>query len=308
MTNVNAHDVDVAAIAPEALAAFEEAMASARDAVDPLLYGLARARMAMLLRIDPPTSDTPIAAGKHGALATWPTSPVFTTTDRACLDLAEQFVLDVSAVSDRQRDTLTAALGDDTASFVQGLYVADFELRLRGAFRQLFGVDPLTVDPPPTSVALWPALEAMLTAIARLSAVDPMTTELVRLRGARTHNCRFCRSLRNVRAVDGGGDETTFDKIDDYERSDLDDRHKVALRLTDAIIWQPGAFPDGLVDQVHALFPAQQAVEIVLDVARNALNKYAVTMGIDGEGVGDELAYYDTDADGELVYGLTPGR
>jgi alkylhydroperoxidase family enzyme len=90
---------------------------------------------------------------------------------------------------------------------------------------------------------LWPALEAMLPEIARLSALDPFTTELVRLRGARAHNCRMCKSLRNVRAVESGGDEATFDKIDLYERSDLAERHKVALRLADAMLWTPARIP-----------------------------------------------------------------
>jgi alkylhydroperoxidase family enzyme len=307
MTHVDARRVDVSAIAPDAFAAFEEAMSSARTAVNPELYGLVRARMATLLRIEPPSADTSAPADKLLALAAWPTSPTFSDVERTCLDLAEQFVIDVSAISDDQRAALAAALGDSAGPFLQTLYVVDFELRLRASFRQLFGTDPLADRPGPTSLELWPALEAMLTAIARLTALDPMTTELVRLRGARIHNCRFCQSLRNVRAVDSGGDETMFDKIDVFEQSDLEERHKVALRLTDAVIWRPAAFADGLVDQVHEHYRPEQVVEIVLDVARNALNKFAVAMGTDGEGVGDELAYYDTDANGDLVYGLTPG-
>jgi alkylhydroperoxidase family enzyme len=136
--------------------------------------------------------------------------------------------------------------------------------------------------------------------------VDPFTTELVRLRGARAHDCRMCKSLRNVRAVESGGDEATFDKIDLYERSDLAERHKVALRLVDAMLWTPGSFPADLADQVRAHYSREQQVELVLDVARNALNKFAVAMGVDGVGVGEGIGYYDTDERGELVYGLSP--
>lgn len=145
----------------------------------------------------------------------------------------------------------------------------------------------------------------MLVAIAKLSAVDPMTTELVRLRGARFHNCRFCQSVRNVRAADEAGDDTFFDQVDRYETSDLTVAQKTALRLTDAIYFSPARFPDGLITTVHQHFEPTQVMEIVLDIARNALNKSAVALGVDGAGVGPELHYYDTAASGELIYGLS---
>jgi alkylhydroperoxidase family enzyme len=264
-------------------------MASARAAVEPdELYALARARIASALDLG--AADAPGDA--HGA----------------CLAFAEQFALDVSAVTQQQRAALMAELGAAAAPFVQALYAIDFELRLRCAFQQLFGSDPLPAEPTVAPAPLWPALEAMLPEIARLSSLDPFTSEVVRLRGARAHNCRVCQSLRNARAVESGGDEATFDKIDLYERSDLPERHKVALRLVDAMLWTPSEFPAGLVDQVREHFSPEQQMELALDVARNALNKFAVAMGVDGIGVGEGIGYYDTDERGELVYGLTPQR
>ena len=103
-----------------------------------------------------------------------------------------------------------------------------------------------------------------------------------------------------------GGGESTFEKIDAFERSDLAERHKVALRLADAVLVSPLDFPRGLADQVHEHFAPEQIVELLLDIARNALNKFAVAMGVDGVGVGEGIAYYDTDERGELVYGLSP--
>ncbi len=303
----SAPTVDVRGIAPDAFAAFEVVLSSAKAAVDPALYELTRARVATLLGLDlPPRNSISPDAEKLDALPSWPSSPLFSDRDRACLAFAEQFVLDVSLVSEEQRAELRAALGADAAAFAQALYAIDFELRVRAAFVQLFGADPLPSEPTAAPEKLWPALEAMMPLIARLATLDPMTTELIRLRGARAHQCRFCNSLRNVRAVESGGDETLFDKLDVYEDSDLADRHKVALRLVDALLWRPDAFPDGLVAAAHAHFSAEQVVEIVLDVARNALNKFAVAMGVDGIGVGDGLGYYDVDERGELVYGLTP--
>lgn len=277
--------MDLPATAARPLAAFEVVMASARAAVEPGLYTQARSRIASALDF----------AAPHPGDA-----------DPACLAFAEQFALDVSAITPEQRGALIAALGAKAAPFVQALYAIDFELRLRATFEELFGGDPLPAEPVVHPRELWPALEAMLPEIARLSALDPFTTELVRLRGARAHNCRMCKSLRNVRAVESGGDEATFDKIDLYERSDLAERHKVALRLADAMLWTPARFPEGLVDSVRAHFTPEQQLELVLDVARNALNKFAVAMDADGIGVGKGIGYYDTDERGELVYGLTP--
>jgi alkylhydroperoxidase family enzyme len=297
-------EIDAAAIAPEAFDAFAVVMASARASVDPDLYALARARIATLLGIA--AGDVrPELAEKLRALPSWPKSPLFTERERACLAFAEQFVLDVSAVTAEQRAELAAALGGGTAAFVQTLYAIDFELRVRAAFTQLFAADPLA-RPGAAAGPLWPALEAMMPLIARLTALDPLTSELVRLRGARIHSCRFCKSLRNVRAFEQGGGEPAFDKIDAYERSDLAERHKVALRLVDAVLTQPAAFPSGLVAALRGCFTPEQIVELVLDIARNALNKFAVAMDVDGVGVAEGIAFYDTDARGELVYGLSP--
>ena len=108
--------------------------------------------------------------------------------------------------------------------------------------------------------------------------------------------------------MQGGADESTFDQVDDYERSSLSERHKVALRLTDAMLWQPTSYPPGLVEQVHASFSADESLEIVLDVARNAANKIAVAFGADQANVAEGVEFYDVDERGELIYGLDPGR
>ena len=301
MTSAPGREIDVRAIAPDAFGAFEKVIASARASVDPELYAIVRARIATLLGI---AGEAP-ADDRQRALPQWPDSPLFTERDRACLAFAEQFVLDVSSVSAEQRAALASALGAGAAAFAQTLYAIDFELRLRAAFGQLFGADPLAAHPAAAPRALWPALEAMLPVIARRASLDPLTSELVRLRGARIHSCRMCKSLRNVRAFTQGGGESTFDRIDFYERSDLAEPHKVALRLTDAILSQPAAFPAGLAAQVRTHYTPEQTVELVLDVARNGLNKFAVAMGVDGVGVGEGIGYYDTDERGDLVYGLS---
>jgi alkylhydroperoxidase family enzyme len=223
----------------------------------------------------------------------------------ACADYAEQFVVDVASLTDGQRAALADVLGPAAFDFVQALWVDDFGGRVDRAWAQLFGVGPVPAPADgPRPVELWPTIDAFLKAVARLQALDPVTTELVRLRGARAHDCRLCKSLRSVRAVDSGADEQTFDAVDRYEQSDLDERHKVALRLTDALIWQPAAYPPGLADAVRAWFAPGEAVELVLDVMRNGANKIAVALGADAAHVTEGVEYYDVDDEGELIYGL----
>src|SRR3954447_2917983 len=157
---------ELRAIAPEAFAAFDVVLASAH-AHGPL------AAMA--------------GANVAGALGDETVDAV--ATDPAIATFASQFVVDVGAITDDSRQAATSALLADAFEFVQLLYVFDWSTRLRYACRQLFDVDPLTGDAQPES-SLWKALEAMFTTVARLRALDPLTTELVRLRGARAHRCR----------------------------------------------------------------------------------------------------------------------
>jgi alkylhydroperoxidase family enzyme len=232
-------------------------------------------------------------------------------TERSCAEAIEQFIIDVSALSDGQRDAVFTALGPRAYPFFQVLYVRDFDFRFRAALRQLFAesADPPPAPEPGQAAAaeppdLWPALDLFLTDVAALDALDPVTTELIRLRGARAHNCRICQSRREVAAINRGADESTFDKIDFFETSDLDERYKVALRLTDAVLWQPAAYPDGLVEQVRATFSPEETVEMVLDLTRNAANKVAVALQADQPLVPVGVEYFSVERDGTLAYGL----
>lgn len=302
--------VELRALAPEAFDTFDRVLAGLPAAVPARLGELSRLRITMLLdgRQDAVPALAPLGDDEVRCLSVWPTSLHYDTVDRAVLELTEQFVIDVSGVTDDQRSRCLGDLGDAAFGVVQGIYVMDHGLRVRAALRQLFGVPhgaARVVEPP--SAALWDGLDEWMRAVARLRALDPLTTELVRLRGARAHDCRLCRSLRSVRAVEAGADEGVFDQIDRYESSDLAERHKVALRLTDAMLWSPTRFPDGLVEQVRSELSGAEALEVVLDVARNAANKIAVTFGADEPNVAEGLEYYDVDERGELVYGLHPG-
>ena len=220
----------------------------------------------------------------------------------ACLTFAEQFVVDVSAISDAQRAAMVTAMGNDAFLFVQSVYVNDVFTRARLGLARLFA----TAMPPVTGEAvqperLWPELERFMAAVARLDRLEPLLTELIRLHGARVHECRLCQSRVSVKALDLAGDlallRTAFDATEDR----FTDRQRVAILLTDALVTQPSSIDDALVRHVHEHFDAAEVVEIVLDVARNAANKIAVAFGADAPNVTEGVEYFDLDAAGEVI-------
>ncbi len=99
-----------------------------------------------------------------------------------------------------------------------------------------------------------------LPTVARQRALDALTAEVVRLRGATQHNCRLCKSLRETTALDAGGSETLYGDIEKFEASaQLTERHKAALRYVDALIWSPSRIDDGVAAGVRAHFSDAEA-------------------------------------------------
>ena len=118
--------------------------------------------------------------------------------------------------------------------------------------------------------------------VMRSRHLDAVTTELVRLRCARQHDCRICQSLRLDEARDAGADDSVLAQIDHFETSDLAERHKVALRLVDAVIWRPSDISDELARQAHAHFTDEEIAELLLDITKWSTQKIHVTLGTDG--------------------------
>ena len=141
-------------------------------------------------------------------------------------------------------------------------------------------------------------LNAYQAAVVRGSALDPVTTELVRLRCARTHHCRICQTLRLADARAAGVDETMTAKVDFYERSDLPERAKVALRVTDAFITRPDLLSDVAAGQARASFGPAELASLCLDITKWSTQKINVALGTDGA---DQLV---TDADGVALFGF----
>jgi alkylhydroperoxidase family enzyme len=229
-------------------------------------------------------------------------------TEAVVAEFAEQFSVDVSAITREQRSRLWKQLGDSAFSAVVAMYIADFVPRVRAGLEAL-GVGseylawvwgPIPWDHSDPSDAVF---NDFLPAVARMRALDPVTSELVRLRGAAQHNCRLCKSLREGTALDAGGSETLYSDIERYETSKLlDERAKAALRYADALIWTPAHLVADVAAEVRACFSEAEAVELTFDVMRNASNKVAVSLGGDAARVERGTERYLLDADGQTVF------
>jgi alkylhydroperoxidase family enzyme len=306
-------DVDpLLQFAPEASTVIARLMTNLWGVTDPELLELVQARISQLLRNESVRQGDGVPSARLAALPQWPTSPLFSDADRAVLGFAEQFIMDVAGVSAEQRSSLGQHLDPaELGGFVMALYLLDYGQRTQMALDRLFpgsqsaaftAAAAASAAPPARGLSVQGDVDALLMAIARLNSIDMVTTEVVRLRGARRHNCRICQSTRSVKALDAGADEAMFDKIDHYEDSDLAESHKVALRLVDAIITQPTEIDSSLVAQVHQYFTPPQVIEIVLDVMRNSCQKVAVALAVDDPHVTSGVELYAITDDGDVAY------
>jgi alkylhydroperoxidase family enzyme len=230
-------------------------------------------------------------------------------SDDVVAAFAEQFSIDVSMIDGEQRSKLWKALGDSTFGVVVQMYIADFVPRVRAGLEALGVGDeylawvagPVAWDHHTDPSDL--VFNTFLPTVARLRELDALTAELVRLRGATQHNCRLCKSLRETTALNDGGNETLYGDIERFEASaQLTERHKAALRYADALIWSPASIDVDIAAAVREHFSDGEAVELTLDVMRNASNKVAVALGGDAPRVESGTEQYLLDVDGQTVF------
>jgi alkylhydroperoxidase family enzyme len=218
---------------------------------------------------------------------------------------AEQFATDVSGIGAHQRKQLLSTLGDNAFRAVTAIFIADFVPRVWAGF------DALGMGRPGNGSAVaWdddtdptrPLLKDFAPAVARLRELDPLMTEVVRLRGAVQHNCRLCKSRREGSALDAGGSESLYAEIEDFETSEqLTDRQKAALRYVDSLIWSPSRIDAAVAAGVRTHFAESASLELTLDVMRNACNKIMVAMGVDAPQVTEGTELFRVEADGKTV-------
>ncbi len=260
----------------------------ARD-LDADLLAMMRARVAWLLLQGPAPAEPTDARG------------------RAVTAFLDQFVIDVAGFSSEQRTAFFGAVGADALPIVQAVFVVDLGTRLAIMRERLFGdAGPVAASAVEAGGELWPALEELMRSVALLDALDPLTSELVRLYGASQHRCRLCRSRRSVIAEDVAPGADLLAVAERFESADLDERCKVALRLTQRMITQPTEIDDALAARAQELFGRDELDELLLDVVRNAANKIAVAFGADAATVADGVEYYTIDANGDVFAAVDP--
>jgi hypothetical protein len=216
---------------------------------------------------------------------------------------AEQMVVDVASMTAEVRAAGLAELGARAPAFILAVWTEDMMIRANAAWLEMFGEEWCPI-PTSAEIGPWAAHERFLIEVAKLPAVDSVTSELVRLRGARAHNCRLCQSRRSVSAIDQAGGSDLFD---DRNPSGISDVQALALQVVDAFVWQPIHWPPGLGEQVVGALGPGAATELILDIVRNAANKIAVAFDADDPQVETGVEYYDIDmSTGELRYNVSP--
>jgi alkylhydroperoxidase family enzyme len=138
----------VAALFPAAFEAVAELQRAAWASFDPVVLELARLRTAQLLGFEAGLAvrseearRAGLAEGKVSALPDWPSSPLFSDSERACLAVTEQFVMDASGVTDELVAAVLAHYSAaDCHSFVNA--VSAFETFQRGCLTLGLGSSP----------------------------------------------------------------------------------------------------------------------------------------------------------------------
>lgn len=144
--------------------------------------------------------------------------------------------------------------------------------------------------------------------VVRQSAVDPVITELVRLRCAQYHDCRLCGSLREVDAHQAGLREDVVAQLARYESAGLSDKQLAALRLADAMIIAPANIDADLRESVRQHLTDEQIAELLFDILKWSYQKTLVALRVEPPAAADESSDLVWRADGHpTIMTRTPG-
>ena len=214
-----------------------------------------------------------------------------TATDGAILEFARQFSLDVSSVTDGQRSALFGMLGDKVAGIAAIIFVMDFLPRTRAALDALVGRrwpgstrrGPETVRRPARSGTRWVPSSGTYPSSMPWTRSPPSLSGS----GAPVSTSAGCASHCGAgRRCWPGPTRTRSPAWTSTRTATSSPLQKAALAFTDAMIWTPGRL-EPVAARLVELASAEQRVELVLDVTRNALNKIAVALGADAAHVED---------------------
>lgn len=287
----------ITAAAPEAAAWLQAAWDAAHRSVDP-------ARLEIIQRYVAAGLGTEAGArgGSAGQDAAGAPEAV------ALAELASQFTRNVA---DR-RPALVAVLNErfgrrGTRDLIEAMYVFDQAARLGIGHGRLFRPDEFEASParPPATAPVSTIGEANAGfhhAVMRLDRMDLATTEIVRLRAGRYHDCRNCCSLRLVQDGVPLVAEPLAARIGDYQDdAAFTPAQRAALRYADAHMTDPGRIDLALADELRAHYTPAQIVELSLDVSAWNYQKVLVALDLDRPASPDGLTGMVINRDGTMT-------
>lgn len=233
---------------------------------------------------------------------------------------AERMSFNVASLDDKLRQDFLATYGPSAFPIAQIIYVADFLPRILHALEELDAGTyaeesaELECDSPGAATestaveALGAAFDEWIRVVPRLEGLDPVLTELVRLRGAGHHECRVCQSIRYLPALEAGAADSLMDSVITQASAAQTPAQAAALAFADELLATPGRLSHDVLRAVKDNFLAAAQVELVLDIARNATNKLAVAFAADAPRVETGFEICAADENGELRYGLPDPR
>lgn len=321
-TQPSSTDLDaLLALNPEAGKTLKDFLAIAAQVNDQALLELCRLRMAQLFNC-----RAALARADQALLArldNWHKSTDFSDAERAALDFTELFIVAAKNINPVQRANLAKALGvAEPSTFVYGLYINEAMLRFLAFFavetpypsgqqaetiavgeksdrKFIEWVDGESSQTDPTLLA---AYYAFNRATCSLHGIDELTDEIVRLRSAEYHDCKFCQSVRRiVDNPDGAGD--MMNEVLNYQTSTvLTDRQKTALQILDTFLVSPAVVSDDLKQKILQHFTPAQLMELLMKEMFWMSNKPMISLGTDPGAVSTStFTPFEYDTEGNFV-------
>lgn len=309
------------ALNPATGKALVDFLAVAEAVNDSDLLDLCRTRMAQLLgcRALLATADSALLA----RLDNWYKSTDFSPAQRTALDFTEQFMVAAREISPEQRQALAAALAvAEPSTFVYGLYINEALVR----FLTFLDVEPLQLrqilaatgpvgeksdrkfiewvaeDAAETNPSLLAAYYAFNRATCAAHDVDAVTDEIVRLRSAEYHDCKFCQSVRRIVDKPDGTDDLMHEARNYQTSRFLSARQKTALEILDTFLVSPSTIGAELKARIRAHFTPLQLVELLMKEMFWMSNKPMISLGTDPGAVSPAaLTPFEYDAEGNFI-------
>ena len=161
---------------------------------------------------------------------------------------------------------------------------------------KMTGRDPQTgtgIEP----IEIWAYQPKMMIGMGRFNqairkgkTVDERTKNLVELKGAQMIGCEFCVDLGSQICRNSGVSDEELLAISRYTSSELfDEREKVALDYTVAVMRTPVEVTDELFAQLQEHFTTEQIVELTALLTLVNLDRFNAAFGIGSAGFSEGM-------------------